>query len=59
MRKVSEYQQHVSECLQMASGTANSEHKRMLVDMAEAWKMLARARVAQLEKRGLPADYEG
>jgi hypothetical protein len=51
MRKVSEYQEHATECRQMAASMKDSEHKKQLNDMAEAWEMLARERERQLAKQ--------
>ena len=51
MRKVSEYQQHATECRQMASRTRDPVHKKQLEDMAETWSMLAREREKQLRKQ--------
>lgn len=53
MRKVSEYQQHAKECRQMATAMKDSEHKKQLQDMADAWEMLAREREKQLAKQGV------
>lgn len=51
MRKVSEYEQHASECRQMATNSKNPTHKKQLEDMADAWTMLARERQKKIEKR--------
>jgi hypothetical protein len=50
MRKVSEYRAHAEECRKMAAKMKNSEHRKQLEDMAEAWNMLARERQKQIEK---------
>ena len=41
MKKVSEYEEHVRECKQLAQGATSPEHKKMLLNMAEAWQALA------------------
>jgi hypothetical protein len=52
MRKVSEYEQHATECRQMAVKMSNPVHKEQLEEMAKAWSMLADERRKQLVKRG-------
>jgi hypothetical protein len=41
MRKLTEYENHVAECRQMAATMRDPVHKKQLEDMAEAWGMLA------------------
>lgn len=48
MKKVSEYEVHADECRQLASQMSNPEHRKQLMDMAETWDMLAKARAKQL-----------
>jgi hypothetical protein len=51
MRKVSEYRQHADECLAMARRAKEPEQRKQLVEMADAWIMLADERAAQIAKR--------
>jgi hypothetical protein len=51
MRKISEYREHVDECLKMAAKMKDPTNKRQLEDMAKAWAMLAEERAKQLEKQ--------
>jgi len=51
MRKVSEYEQHATECRQMATKMKDPIHKRQLEDMAQTWAMLADERRKQLAKQ--------
>jgi hypothetical protein len=37
-----EYRRHATECLCIADGTTNPEHKMLLIAMAQAWLRLAR-----------------
>ena len=48
MRKVSEYEAHADECRRMAAQAKNPDHKAQLINMAETWEMLARARARKL-----------
>jgi hypothetical protein len=50
MRKVSEYEAHADECRRMAAQMSNPEHKTRLIQMAETWEMLAKARAKQLSR---------
>jgi hypothetical protein len=50
MRKLSEYQDHATECRQMATKMRDPVHRKQLEDMAEAWAMLARERKKKLLK---------
>lgn len=50
MRKVSEYMEHAAECRRMANQMRDSQHKKQLEDMAQAWEMLARERTRELAK---------
>jgi hypothetical protein len=54
MRKVSEYEQHATECRQMAARMKDQTHKRQLEEMADAWTMLATERQKQLAKQANP-----
>jgi hypothetical protein len=50
MKKISEYEAHAEECRKMAGQMKNPAHKQQLIDMAEAWEMLAKARAKQLQQ---------
>ena len=50
MRKVSEYEAHAEECRRMATQTSNPAQKTQLIQMAETWEMLAKARAKQLKQ---------
>jgi hypothetical protein len=52
MRKASEYEAHADECRRMAAQAKNQDQKAQLINMAETWEMLARARRRKL---GSPA----
>ena len=41
VKKVSEYEQHVEECLTLAKSAGSEEHRKMLQNMAETWQALA------------------
>lgn len=56
MRKVSEYEQHASECRQLAATTKDQTHRKQFEDMADAWAMLARERQKQIAKQQPPAE---
>jgi hypothetical protein len=51
MRKVSEYEQHAAECLEMARRATDPHQKARLIEMADAWTMLANQRAAQETKQ--------
>ncbi len=53
MVKVAEYERRASDCRKMATKTANQTHKRQLLEMAEAWDMLAKQRRVQLSEKPL------
>ena len=48
MRKLSEYEDHATECRRMATIRRDPVHRKQLEDMAEAWAMLARERKKKL-----------
>jgi hypothetical protein len=50
MRKIAEYEKHAQICRNMAAHASRPEHKQQLVEIAQAWEMLARERLKQLEK---------
>ena len=50
MKKISEYEAHAEECRKMAGQMKNPAHKKQLIEMAEAWEMLAEARAKQLRQ---------
>jgi hypothetical protein len=58
MRKLSEYENHVAECRQLAARTCDLTHKKQLEQMADTWAMLADERRKQLLKQanGQQAD---
>ena len=51
MRKLSEYENHVVECRQMAAKTRDPVHKKQLEQMADTWAMLADERRKHLLKQ--------
>lgn len=48
MHKLSEYEEHATECRKMATIMRDPLHRKQLEDMAEAWAMLARERKRKL-----------
>jgi hypothetical protein len=50
MASSKEYRQHAEECLRVASGVANPDHKALLLKMAKEWNELAHEQ-EQLEAR--------
>lgn len=48
MHKLSEYEDHATECRRMATIMRDPVHRKQLEDMAEAWAMLARERKKKL-----------
>jgi hypothetical protein len=50
MRKITEYEDHAQVCRKMAASVSKPEHKQQLIEIAEAWEMLARERLKQLER---------
>jgi hypothetical protein len=48
MRKASEYEAHANECRRMAAQAKNPDQRAQLINMAETWEMLARARRRKL-----------
>ena len=48
MHKLSEYEDHATECRKMATIMRDPVHRKQLEDMAEAWAMLARERKKKL-----------
>jgi hypothetical protein len=59
MRKVSEYHEHADECLRLAAGTSNEEHRAALFRMAETWRDLASERTERLKRQARIAALEG
>jgi len=49
MRKVAEYELRAEECRRRAAQINDSEHKKQLENMAQAWELLARARIKHLQ----------
>jgi hypothetical protein len=52
MRKVSEYEQHAEECRGLVFSMKDPTHKRQLMEMAEAWVMVAEERAKQIGQWG-------
>ena len=50
MRKVAEYEVRAEECRRLAAQMKDREQKKQLADMAQAWELLARARLKHLQK---------
>jgi len=48
MRKVWEFEQHAEECRMMAAQTRDQNRKRQLLELAEAWEVLAQVRAKGL-----------
>jgi len=51
LKKASEYQQHANECLALARGMRNVEHREQLPKMAETWNKLAEDRERFLKQQ--------
>ena len=51
MGKVFEFEKRAEECRAMAANIRNPVHKRQLLEMAEAWDMLARERRKRIAKQ--------
>jgi hypothetical protein len=49
MRKVAEYELRAEECRRLAAQMKDPEQKKQLEDMAQAWELLARARLKHLQ----------
>jgi hypothetical protein len=52
MKKVSDYRRHAEECRTLLSGAKTTEHREMLLKMAETWEGLAAAREKKLAGEG-------
>jgi hypothetical protein len=52
VKKVSEYEKHVEECLELARSATSDEHRKMLWSMAETWQALADERRRRQTKAG-------
>ena len=50
MRTVAEYEPRAEECRKIANHMKDPEQKKQLADMAQAWELLARARLKHLQK---------
>jgi hypothetical protein len=50
MRKVAGYEVRAEECRRLAAQMKDPEQKKQLADMAQAWELLARARLKHLQK---------
>jgi hypothetical protein len=63
MQKVTEYLAHARECQQMAAKMQDPHQKQQLIEMANAWEMLAEERRRQLAKQAVNevpvAGHEG
>jgi hypothetical protein len=51
MRKITEYDEHAQLCRNMAAGMSKPEQKQQLIEIAEAWEMLARERLRRLARK--------
>ena len=56
MKKVSEYREHVEECMALARRARSTEEREMLLNMAKTWEELAKAREKQLAQGATPAE---
>ena len=54
MKKLSEYEEHVRECKQLAQFATSPEHRQMLLNMAETWQALADERRRRQSKAADP-----
>lgn len=52
MRNVSEYKLRAEECRRLATHMKDPEQKKQLEEMAQAWELLARARIKHLQEDG-------
>jgi hypothetical protein len=59
LRKVSDYEQHATECRQMATKMKDPLHRAQLEEMAGTWAMLADERRKQLTKRQARGEQVG
>lgn len=59
MRKVSDYEQHATECRQMATEMKDPLHRAQLEEMAGTWAMLADERRKQLAKQQARGEQVG
>ena len=50
MRNVSEYKLRAGECRRLATYMKDPEQKKQLEEMAQAWELLARARIKHLQR---------
>jgi hypothetical protein len=50
MRNASEYKLRAEECRKHASQMKDPEQKKQLEEMAQAWELLARARIKHLQR---------
>jgi hypothetical protein len=55
MNKAADYRHHAHECLELARQADRTEHRDMLLQMANAWQSLADYRDRKLDPRGVPA----
>lgn len=51
MRTLQEYQRHAEECDALAKKALSPEHRDMISQMAETWRMLADQRRRKLSRR--------
>ena len=54
MKTVQDYQRHAAECDDLAKKAVTPEHRDMISQMAETWRMLAEQRRAKLVRRVVP-----
>jgi hypothetical protein len=55
MKKAADYRNHARECLHLARQADRTEHRDMLLQMAEIWQSLADDRERHMEGRRVPA----
>jgi hypothetical protein len=58
MKTVQEYLRHAHDCEELARKVTDLEHRRMIAQMAETWRMLATQRQKQLDSMTGGADAE-
>jgi hypothetical protein len=51
MKTVQEYLRHAHECEELARNVPDLEHRRMIAQMAETWRMLAAERQKKIDKK--------
>lgn len=51
MKTVREYLRHAEECDSLAAKATSAEQRKMITDMSETWRLLARQREDKLRKQ--------